>query len=64
MSGPTLTDDHWFDEVVRICKERGYSDWFYADRAAWIEDKKEMTPLQAVEYQQKMFGRCRKGTAT
>lgn len=46
-----LTDDEWFDEVARICEERGYAEWFYADREAWLEDKEEMTPLQAVEYQ-------------
>ena len=48
---PELTDDQWFDEVVRICKERGYANWLYADRAAWLEDKDEMTPLQAVQFQ-------------
>lgn len=48
---PTAKQKEWFDEVTRICKERGYAEWFYADRAAWLEDMKEMTPLQAVEYQ-------------
>ena len=46
-----LTADEWFAEVVRICKERDYADWFYADREAWLECKDEMMPLQAVDYQ-------------
>lgn len=46
-----MTDEEWYAEVVRICTERGYARWFYADREAWLEDKDEMTPLQAVEYQ-------------
>ena len=46
-----LTADEWFAEAVRICQERGYAVWFYADRGAWLEVKDEMTPLQAVDYQ-------------
>lgn len=48
---PTATQTKWFDEVIRLYKERGYAEWFYADRDAWLEDMDEMTPLQAVEYQ-------------
>ena len=51
---PTLSsepDDEWWSEVIRICNERGYAEWFSADREAWLELKTEMTPLQAVEYQ-------------
>ena len=48
---PTAKQNEWFAEVIRICKERGYAEWFYADREAWLEDMDEMTPLQAVEYQ-------------
>lgn len=43
--------DAWYGEVVRICKERGFAEWFYADREAWLEDREEMTPEQAVAYQ-------------
>lgn len=46
-----ISDDEWYAEVIRICKERGYAEWFYADHAAWLEDKAEMTPQQAVSYQ-------------
>lgn len=46
-----MGDEEWFDEVVHICKARGYAEWFYADREAWLEDKEEMTPQQAVDYQ-------------
>lgn len=41
----------WWAEVVRLCKERGYAEWFYADRDAWLEDSDDMTPAEAVDYQ-------------
>lgn len=46
-----MTDDEWYAEVVRICRARDYAEWFYADRDAWLEDKEEFTPEQAVNYQ-------------
>lgn len=46
-----MSEEEWYAEVVRICQERGYAAWFYADRAAWLEDKEEMSPEQAVSYQ-------------
>lgn len=51
MSRP-LTQDEWYAEVVRISKERGYAEWFYADRDAWLEhysDERD-TPTEAVDY--------------
>jgi hypothetical protein len=50
---PTIEDrelDSWYVEVIRICKEREYAEWFYADREAWLELKSDHTPLQAVDY--------------
>lgn len=50
MSATTVSEE-WWNEVVAICKQRGYAEWFYADRDAWLEDREEMTPEQAVNYQ-------------
>jgi hypothetical protein len=47
----TATAEEWWNEVLAICKARGYAEWFYADREAWLEDREEMTPEQAVNYQ-------------
>lgn len=51
VSEQSLTADEWWDAVVAICKERNYAAWFYADKEAWLEDREEMTPEQAVNYQ-------------
>lgn len=40
----------WYEEVVRICQERGYAKWFYEDRDAWLEDFSEFTPEEAIDY--------------
>ena len=45
-----VTLDQWYAEVLRICKEREYSEWFYADREAWLDLSNNHTPLQAVDY--------------
>lgn len=45
-----MSDEEWYAEVVRICRERGYSNWFYADREAWLELKSDHSPTQAVDY--------------
>lgn len=45
-----LTPDEWYGEVVRISKKRGYAEWFYADRDAWLELKETHTPLEAIDY--------------
>lgn len=52
MSSNQLTPDEWYAEVVRISKERGHAEWFYADRDAWLEhyaDEKD-SPEDAVDY--------------
>lgn len=43
----------WYEEVVRLCRSRGFARWFYADRSAWLELRTDerMTPQQAVSYQ-------------
>lgn len=48
-----LTEDEWYDEVVRICKERDYAEWFYADREAWLDyfRDEQPTPEEAIRYQ-------------
>lgn len=46
------TPNEWYAEVVRICKELDYAEWFYADKDAWLEhyaDERD-TPQQAIDY--------------
>ena len=31
-----LTADEWYRKVVAECKRRGYAEWFYCDRDAWL----------------------------
>lgn len=47
-----LTPDQWYAEVVRLCKEQGLPEWFYADKDAWLEHYADEhdTPQQAIDY--------------
>ena len=40
----------WYANVVRICKEKGFDEWFYCDQSAWLEHYAEgMTPGEAIQ---------------
>lgn len=52
-----ITAEEWYAEVVRICREMSYPEWFYQDRLAWLEDYRDgMTPFEAVSYQLECAG--------
>ena len=45
-----LAADAWYEDVVKICRGRGFAAWFYSDKSAWIDTHfPSQTPEEAVD---------------